>query len=41
MGRKSQQLSCIDQGSKVKANLTIEDKAVVMGLREVCSLQLS
>ena len=33
--KTSQQLSlCVDQGSKVKANLTIEDKAVVMGLRE-------
>ena len=29
-----QQLFCVDQSSKVKANLTIEDKAVVMGLRE-------
>ena len=33
--KTSQQLSlCVDQGSKVKTNLTIEDKAVVMGLRE-------
>ena len=37
-GQKTSQLLCIDQGSKVKANLTIEDKTVVMGLRAFTSV---